>query len=73
MRIRFKQRVKHAGRCHEAGDEVTVDEGMGTYLASCGWADVIDGPAVAAKQQPGEVTLDVQDSVLGHSAANVGA
>jgi len=72
MKIRIDRQIKHAGRCYEAGDEITVDGALGLYLCGCGWATALDVEHVEPNPPPNNVTLDVQNSVLGHSATTIG-
>jgi hypothetical protein len=68
MRIKINQTIKHSGRPYAANDELTVDDGLGAYFCSCGWATRLDGDGPPAAPQPEHVTLDVQSGRIGHKA-----
>lgn len=71
MRIEMNQQVKHAGRTYEKGDRITVDEGLGAYFCTCGWAQCLDGHGPAAESLPEHVELDVQSGTISHRTVGI--
>ena len=71
MKIRLNQQVKHAGRNYAEGDEITVDDSLGSLFCTAGWSDRLDGEAPPVEAPPEHVTLEVDNGRLGHAAEDV--
>ncbi|MBA3563079.1 MAG: hypothetical protein H0W33_03540 [Gammaproteobacteria bacterium] len=67
----MNQRVQHGGRTYEKHDRITVYEGLGTYLCSCGWATRVDGAGPTVASLPKHVELDVQHGRIGHRTVGI--
>ena len=70
MKIVMTQTAKHKGRCFSKDDQLTVDDDLGSYLCTCGWAKRLDGAQPASIEPPIKVTLDVHNGKHGHKAQN---
>lgn len=68
MRLEAKTTFLDGADRFEAGDIRTVDDARGARLIAAGWASEVGGTAVAPFQ--GEVTLDVQNAVMGMGDSN---
>lgn len=61
MRIEMTCLVKHGGQVYHANDAMTVDDALGGYFCSCGWAKRVDGgPQPDSNGTPQHVELEVQ-------------
>ena len=66
MRVEItEQNLKDAGHDLVKGDRITVDDELGKYWCSLGWAKDTSGKVKSAPRKPGVATLEVQSSKAG--------
>ena len=71
MKIRNDTNFRHDGVGYTAGDELTVDDKLGFLFCQNGWSTCLDGEQPEQIEAPDNVTLDVQNSTIGHEADNI--
>ena len=70
MKVRAKTAIKHHPFYPAEGDEITVPDDVGANWVANGWAVNVDtGEDNEPNLNP--VTLDIQNSVLGHTATEL--
>lgn len=62
MNITPTERIRHGGVEYQPGQEYDVDDALGSYLVSAGWA-VSDELTVAAPMPPRTVDLAIDDVI----------
>lgn len=71
MKVKAKLAIKHHPYYPAEGDEITVPDDIGANWVANGWAVNLESGEDNEPNTTDPVTLDIQDSVLGHSATEV--
>lgn len=71
MRIRIPAVIRHDGQSYGPAADMTIEDGLGQYFCTAGWAERLDGEQPDGEEAPENVTLDVANGQHGHEAENV--
>lgn len=66
MRIECLTNFKHGRRDYTKDDQITVDDELGAYFCTAGWAKDLDGNVETVVHTPGDVVLAPAGVMHGH-------